>query len=485
MTATKRLGLIAAGTALLMLIGGTGAFAYWFASSQLAVSGSSATVGIEQVVHPAGDSQTPLAATYSASALTAAGAVSITNTGSREAVYSLALQAASATEPSLPGAIIVAVAPVANEAMCTPDAALSDPVTGALSAESAVTATGEAAAGATVILCVQTSISAATAAEHQGEELSITLQSLMEYAPYDAWRLGAPAVTFSQSLAAELPSGPAAFVPDESARYHALHEGIRICRMNANGTIALARNQGCSDWESEWRLTRAESGSLRIWWSNNNNPDDQSLRLWTAVPPGDSPLTAADSTNSDAQRWFITESAEGMHIESAQYPGFCATIGAGLWNPPQNPFKVILAACDDLAPSQLFDFAMIGNPHPATQTPVCTGSPGFFLNLAFSDNAPYQGETVYRAFFARESTPTVRVPYPIGSTTGWTTVFQVAYTAPALHDYVNATEGGLGNTWVYVERQVGNTGIWTLAAEAQIRIAVGAYDPLAVNCGWQ
>lgn len=148
-------GAVAAGAGLVLLLGGAGSLASWTATAQLQATASAADTGIAQTVHPG------LAITYGNEDSTAAAAVSITNTGSREALYTLSLRAEWSSSTSLPTAISVAV---------TGTLAQSD-------------TDGVLPAGETVILCVQTSMSPVAMIAHPGAQVTIALQSALEYAP--------------------------------------------------------------------------------------------------------------------------------------------------------------------------------------------------------------------------------------------------------------------------------------------------------------
>lgn len=167
-------GAVAAGAGLVLLLGGAGSLASWAATAQLQATASAADTGIAQTVHPG------LAITYGNEDSTAAAAVSITNTGSREALYTLSLRAEWSSSTSLPTAISVAVAPVADAAACVRDAVLVGAVTGTLAQSDT---DGVLPAGETAILCVQTSMSPVAMIAHPGAQVTIALQSALEYAP--------------------------------------------------------------------------------------------------------------------------------------------------------------------------------------------------------------------------------------------------------------------------------------------------------------
>ncbi len=189
---SRRTAIIAGITVFLTLVGGGGAVAYWSAQAQLHATTGVAMTGLVQTAPTA-----PLTVTYSASTLKAAGPVTIQNTGSRSAGYALSLWSTSTTNAGLPGAISVAVAPVANTGACTAAASLSSPQTGTASS---FTATGTVAAGASVVLCVQTSMASGDITTYGGASAGLRLRTALEYAPSDAWRVTGSAVGFTQSV---------------------------------------------------------------------------------------------------------------------------------------------------------------------------------------------------------------------------------------------------------------------------------------------
>lgn len=143
---TDRLRRLAVATLLLVLLGAGSAAAYWTAQATAHSRATAASVGLEQALPLTGGSS-PLAGTYSAEELALAGTVTITNTGSRAAEYTLEVAPGQASSPVLPAAVQIAAAPVTRALDCSPQAAQSGARTG--TAEVGLSLHGELAAGAT------------------------------------------------------------------------------------------------------------------------------------------------------------------------------------------------------------------------------------------------------------------------------------------------------------------------------------------------
>lgn len=468
---------IAALTIFLTLAGGGVASAHWTASAQSAVQAAAARVGMTQTMHPAA-ATTPLATTYSASSLAAAGAVSVGNTGSRQASFSVTVRATSATSPALPGAIRIVVGTVGAPESCTPTAALGSPRSGTLSTSAPFVYTGTVAAGATAVLCVQTSMSAADASTHANQSVALALQSQLSYADAAAWKLSGPSVAFTQSVASSL-----LFFSDSSGRYIIRNQGICVMRFSDHGKQVLARSAGCGSWSDQWRMSRNADGTFFIAWAQNSASPDGEPR-WTALTQGQTLETrAADTT---AQRWSIRAIAGSEYrIESVAHPGQCVTIGTGLWNPGStDPLRLVLAPCRDAA-TQRFTFDLQGTPIRPVEDASCARS-GQYLEFGFSPNPEYQQEIAYRALLAREATPESKAPFALaagdGLNDGWNTYVRVRDAGASLAAYVDGA-GGVGNTWIFVEQRIGGSA-WTTAAKAKFHIARSG-GQLTLSCGWR
>lgn len=160
----------------LLTFAGTGvAAAYWTAEAQVDDTASTAAVGLEQELVHEGESS--LSTTYTADNLTAAGLVSVANTGTREAGYTLTVSAVS--DSDLAEAIQVVLAPVGLPEQCTPQATLenaklgsvSDPLTGSLDKE-----------GGKALVCVQTSLAGDKIVEFAEQAIALEVSSALVYA---------------------------------------------------------------------------------------------------------------------------------------------------------------------------------------------------------------------------------------------------------------------------------------------------------------
>lgn len=472
----RRLRAIVVLSVFFSLVAGTGAFAYWGASDRVEASASSATVGQTQ-------SATSLNHVYNAVNHTVAGSVTIENTGSREATYALVLAAKQATQADLPAAISIRVAPVTDAESCTPEAELESPTTGTFSLDGSFEVSGAIEAAGTVVLCVQTSMTPADSAALANESAEFTLRTGLDYAASDGWQTTADSIAFTQSVGPDV-----LFFVEDDWRYVALNQGICIRGQRLNdGRRVLGRNTDCGDgWESEWRISRAGDGTFAISWAYND-PHYADDPRWSALAPGNDPVRLTAPADVAEQRWIIGGiSSTEYRIESVAYPGHCIAISdQGLYNPDHdNPRRVVLEECDDASAGQKFSFDRVGDPSHEVEEMVSGGSSEpWQLQLGFSQNVGYQGETRYRVFFARESTPGTRVEVPRGSLQGWYTVVQIGRSDQALVDFVNSADGDVGNTWVYVEQSV-ERGDWKPAAQGKFRITREGSE-LRVWSGWQ
>jgi len=468
-----RLAALAALTAVLTVAGGGGAVALWSASAQLAVAGGAATTGIAQTVHPTA-ATTPLAVEYGAGSLTAAGAVTIANTGSRPAVYSLSLIAASATAAGLPGAIAVAVAPVASAAACTVGAALVAPATGSLSTTAAVTATGSLPAGQSVVLCVQTTLPAAQLAAFGGQSLVVSGGSSLVYAPGAAWTASAAPFAFTQSVgqvAAPL------FFTSPVGRYYVysshwsssaqqLVGAGQIC--TAGGTVYPARYApSCSgdDWIKQWRIQRVPGSASKFHIVEARNGYNQpNTPRWTYMGTSTAIQKSAPSASPD-QEWTIQLRADGHSYRivaaNATGPGggpLCVSIGGPVWSPP-TPELLVMTSCDDALASQGFSFELKPTPLPPADGfpggyPIgCTGSDSW-RTLSWPRSVNYEQEVNYRVLWNGQQAQLLTDGYnpyvAFGPSTAW------------LEAYWAAHGGGQSSFTVTmeVEQQITSLGDW-------------------------
>ncbi|WP_309068412.1 hypothetical protein [Microbacterium sp.] len=477
MRSGRRRILIAALATFLTLAGAGTASGYWSAGDRVSGTAKAATVGIAQTVHPT-PATTPLKTTYSASSLTAAGAVSVANTGSREGSYTLTVRATSASASGLPAAIGVAIAAVSSAEACTPTTALSSPATGRLSTSTPFTYSGTVPAGKTVVLCVKTSMSSNDASTYANQSAQLAMQSRLAYGN-GAWTQSAASVSFAQSVGSSL-----LFFTNSSGRYLIRNQGICVQRYPADDTHYLARDTGCGGYAEQWRIFRAADGTFAISWAQNTNGDAIAPR-WTAL--NGSRTLQTRSADTSAQHWKIVGiTGDQYRIESVAFPGQCVTVGDGLWQSTDtNPRRLVLATCTDAA-TQRFVFELQGTPITPVQDTSCTRI-GQYLEFGFGANKDYQQEIHYRALLAHESTPETKRSFVPnagdGLSDGWNTYLRIYDGGANLASYVSGSGGGVGNTWVYIEQQIAGSA-WSTTAKGKFHIARSG-GQLTISCGWR
>lgn len=487
-TRTRRLGILAAVVTFLTLVGSVGAAAYWTTTAGLTGNGKTATIGVAQAVTPASGapaSGTPLAFTYSSSALQTAGAITVTNTGSREAAYTTTLAPSTPVNANLAAAISVTAFPVASTAACT--ASATAPGGSATGNASDFTASGTLAAGASVVLCVQTSMTSAGTATYSEQSGGFSITTALRYAAGSAWTATSSAATFTQTVAK---SGPVV-VPaalNGGARYNILGQGACVTGTSNSVTLAACQDLGSGDgWQNtQWRFSPNGNGTYTINLARNSG-SVPSPGQWQTIAAGTTaiPLQAAAAT---ADRSWYVESlpSGGYQIRSAQSPTLCATVtNVNLWNSSGTgkPWKIVLADCNGSS-AQSFSFTMVGNPTPPVETMTCSGNE-WSRKTTFTQNVGYEQEIVYRVFLANAATPDVRTAFTESVPTGYNPYVQFSHDNAALNAYANSAAGGFGNTIVYVEQMIGGVGAWTPTAEGKIALVANGTGSTKITCGWQ
>ncbi|MCC9053340.1 hypothetical protein LOK55_03285 [Microbacterium sp. F2E] len=127
-------------------------------------------------------------------------------------------------------------------------------------------------------------------------------------------------------------------------------------------------------------------------------------------------------------------------------------------------------------------------PTGTSMVPTCNASSGpWYIDMNFPPNVGQQANTTYRAWFAREATPTTRVLYPRNNAgdapNGWYPYVQLSWSDSRIASYLNSANGGVGNSWVFVQQSVSG-GAWTYVAYGKGRIVREGNDP-RLYCGWQ
>lgn len=379
-----RLSLLAGLTAFLTLVGGGGALALWSTSATVTSTAGAATTGLTQTLQ-SGDT---LKVTYSSTVLAAAGAVTIANAGSRAATYSLAIKAASPTIAALPAAVSVSAAAVASVAACTTSATLTTPTTGVLSTTTAVTPSGSIAAGASVVVCVKTSMTATNVNTYADGSLQLSLQSALSYGTGTGpWTVTATAVTVQQKVASAL-----LFFTDSSARYNVLNLNVCVSiRSNSlmSSGICDANNSG------QFRIASASNGNFTIAAAVNSTSQPASPQ-WS-LSSATSTVTSVTAAAVATQRWTITKRADGKYRLLNESFGTCATVST-TESYPGSGYFLVGAVCNDALASQGFTFTQVSSPIPVT--PYVMTCSGAQWNLAYTWTivTEYRSEVAFQLF---------------------------------------------------------------------------------------
>ena len=473
---------------VLVLAGAGAAAAYWTATAQLSTTASTAAVGLEQKILPS-ESETPLATTYTSEVAAAAGAFALTNTGSRAAEYTLSVDIASTSAATLPSTLQLAAGELTAGQECTSNTSLGTTGTGAETLRS----TGTLEAGATVELCLRTTLPPEAAAAHVGAEITLSLSSSLRYAEGEAWTVTAGPATITQTVAprddAPEPPGGKNFVSD-GARYTVRLDGACIQRTAMAGSRGLALQTACGESESQWRLTDMGDGTFTIDWATNQRPGALSQTRWTATGEGKSVMLTDRRDGDTAQRWRVTASGTDRYrFESVAHPGQFLTVGGGLWNSSDTSARHLTLEPAREGAAQSFGIDRVGNPFPfpERETMRADGAGPSYFGLTFTRNtgngwsSGYDQEFSSRVFLAPEHAPEARVEHPVGKLTGEYTTVQ--FTPEVVRAYADSAQGGYGNSWVYVEQKLPG-GTWTPVAVGKIHIEKTSQS-IGVYPGWR
>lgn len=433
-----RRGFLAGVVVFLSLIGTGTATALWSSQVSLdAFTAGAATVGVSQSVGGGLDH------TYTASGLVAAQAVVVTNTGNREAAYSVTVSAASASD--LRTHVTARLAVVASAAACTPSTTLVSPVTGTLN--SAVTLSSAPAAlpaGASVTVCAQTVMAAVAA--HGGKSLTGAVVSRTTASIQAGWGATTTTVTFQQSVSVPSPFS------ETGARYSISNRDVCIGRQ-WNDEI-LVYNFSCGHAQlTEWLIHPQASGLYRVelaW-----NLPDQPGQFWASTSSSGNVVHAVDSAGP-AQLWDISERPDGTYRIKSQQHDTCAVV-SDVWHGQASSWMLRLASCNDADVKQGFVVEIVADPTPPIETLQCTGNGTNFIDFGWTPLAGYQHVTVYKVY--------VNDIFAMDHVNGhWT---HAQFNSASGH--LNPAVYGTGLLPIRVEQSV-HGGIWTEAANGTIRI---------------
>ena len=375
----NRLALLAGLTTLFLAAGSGAAYAWWVTSATVGSTATAASVG---VTHALSGSTLDVIYDNSTNVTTAVGVVTITNTGSRDGTYSLAISATSASA-TLRSAVTVEVGTTAS---CTTAAILSGAVTGTFAAT--VTKTGAVAAGASVVLCVRTSMTAANITTNGTASLAATIASSIVIGTWSA--TASPAVTFTQSVAATtlVETGPWYWIkkfqvsPERCAE--ADNAGTTAGTAVSTGSCGTAA-QAASNLNEFWRFVPTSSGHYRI--VNRNAPT-----LWWSVPSATTgqPLQITAGTTT-SQEWLPVLNSNGSYaFKLRANTALCAqSSGNG------NGVAMTATTCVSGSTAQSFILTKYLTITPATIALTCA-STGTTATYSWPTLTGYDTEVIYR-----------------------------------------------------------------------------------------
>lgn len=453
MTRSARLGrrgfsLFAAVVALTVLTGATAAYAVWSAFASVNSTASTATVTVGHAL-----SGSTLAVTYNSTTTAAVGVVTVTNTGTRDGSYSVAISATSAS-PTLRAAVAVEIGTAAS---CTTGATLTSPVTGTLAAT--VTKTGSLAAGASVALCVRTSMTAGNITANPSSALAATVASSITVGTWSA--SASPAISFAQTVAA-----PAGTI--DSGAWYWLRSVINTSQciegLNAGNSSGTAVTIGActaptgSDPSELFRFQPTSGGFYRVVYRNA-----PTLGLGSNANGNNKPIVVSTDT-SDLSQWQVVFNADNtVTLQYLNSTSRCLTIPGGSTTPNT---QLQIQNCVADSTSQRFTLTMFGTATPAPIILTCS-SDGANAYYSWPQLTGYEGDVVYRAYI----NGILVNPHSRG--TGWDPTIQFGNYAVTTAIY------GSGTKPVLVQQNVNNAG-WTTTGTGSLILANTAPN---LSCG--
>lgn len=438
----RALALFAAVTVLSLLTGATAAYAIWSAIASVNSTASTATVTVGHAL-----SGSTLAVTYNSTTTAAVGVVTVTNTGTRDGTYSVAISATSAS-PTLRAAVVVEVGTAAS---CTTSATLTSPVTGTFAAT--VTKTGSLASGASIALCVRTSMTAGNITANANTSLAATVASSITVGTWSA--SASPAITFTQTVAA------ATQIIDSGAWYRLRSvintgqcaEGLGAATSSGTAvTIGACTAPNGTDASELFRFQPTSGGYYRVVYraaptlglaangNGNNrdiflNTDTSDLAQWLPVFNADNTVTLT----------YLNNSGRCLSI-----PGGSTTVGTQLQ----------IQNCVANSTSQRFTLTMFNTATPAPIVLSCSAD-GYNAYYSWPQLTGYETDVVYRVYI----NSILVNPHTRG--TGWDPTVQFGNASITTAIY------GSGSQPVLVQQNVNNAG-WTTTGTGTLILANSA-----------
>lgn len=459
---SARSGILAGAVVFLTLIGAGPATALWSTEKGVGpFTADAATVGVSHTVGGG------LTHTYTSSSLTAAQAVTVTNTGNREAAYAVTVSTTSASD--LLSHVRARLAVVANPVACTPSATLPSPVVEQMTMTSPITLTsapGALAAGSTATVCVQTVMSAVSG--HGGKTLTGTIVSSTSAAAQVGWSASTTAVSFTQSVE----SVPSTVEIKTNAWYwirSASSPSECVETLDYSGTSVVLRPD-CADessWDSNrnelWRFEPYNGGYRVVSFYHENHGAHQTL-FWSAGNGNGNPITVGTSGHQDT--WAPTYHSDGtVSFSSPSTPKRCATLNG-------TTLVSVNGNCSSSNGNQKFVLDMLATVEPPPVTLTCSGDE-WTLYSSWPPISPYQQWTTHRVLLDN-----VVVPGDAYSrATAHDPVVQFGSSNAALHSFL-ATHG-YGTKVLRVEHSIMG-GAWTLTGNRNVTF--NASSPV-LQCG--
>jgi hypothetical protein len=441
MRARTRFAAIIAATTALVLGGSTVAFALWSANGSVSSTATAATVSVNHAL-----SGSTLAQTYSDSSLVAVGVVTVTNSSSRAGTYSVALSSTSSSS-TLRAAVAVEIGTAAT---CTTTATFTSVTTGTMAAT--VTATGSIAAGASVPLCVRTSMTSGGVNANSSTTLAATVATSVNVGTWTA--TASPAITFAQSVAA-----PTQTV-DTGAWYWFISTiNTSLCAEGLNygsgsGTAVIQGNCSAptgSDANELFRFVPTTGGYYRIIVKNAT-----SLGLGT-TSGNNKDVFLSSGTGSLIEWGVVFNSDSTITLQSRSNTSRCLTIPG---SSSSSGVQLQVSNCVAGSSSQRFTLTTFNTATPPATSLTCSAD-GYNAYYSWPQLTGYQNEVVYRVYIGGILDTT----HSRG--TGWDTTVQFG------NGGVTTAAYGAGSKTVLVQQSVAG-GAWTDVGTGTIVIASSA-----------
>jgi hypothetical protein len=371
----NRLWLIAAATVVAVLGSATAAYAVWSTSASASSTASTATVGATH-----GLTGSSLAVTYTASVTSAVGVVTVTNTGTRDGTYTVNISATSAS-PTLRPAVTVELGTAAS---CTTSATLSNSTVGTFGAT--LSKSGAIAAGASVVLCLRTSMSSANIIANPSATLAATVASSVLVGTWTA--TASPAITFSQAVTASAAIDSTAWYwvkksgsPERCAE--ADNYGTTSGTAVSTGSCGIA-SQASSNLNEYWRFTPTTGGYFRI-----INRNAQTLGWSVPSAAALQPLQISSATGT-TQEWLPVDNGDGtFSFKLRANTALCAEVSGN-----GNGALMRINTCSTNT-DQRFGLVMFNTVNPTPITLTCSAD-GWTANYSWPQLTGYESEVTYR-----------------------------------------------------------------------------------------